>query len=51
LSKRESLDAGNVAQIKEPNVGEDLAFPHITGDDAAEYVDLDSHVGCGKDPR
>lgn len=51
LGKCEGLDAGNVAQIKEPDVGEDLAFPHIAGDYAAKDVNLDSHVGRGIDPR
>lgn len=51
LGKREGLDAGNVAQIKEPNVGEDLAFPHIASDYAAKDVNLDSHVGRGINPR
>lgn len=51
LRKCESFDAGDVAQIKEPNVGKDLAFPYITGDYAAKDVNLDSHVGRSIDPR
>lgn len=51
LGKREGLDAGNVAQVKEPDVGEDLAFPYIAGDYTAKDVNLDSHVGRGIDPR
>lgn len=50
LGKGKSLDAGDVANIEEPNVGQDLAFPDIASDDSTEDVDLDLDVAGGIHP-
>lgn len=50
MGERETFDATDVAEIEEPDVGEDLSFPDVASNDAAEDVDLDLYVGCGVDP-
>lgn len=50
LSKGESLDAADIAQIKEPDVGKDFPLVHISCDDAAQNFRLDLDVGGRIDP-
>lgn len=51
LRKSQPLDAGNVPQVEEPDIRQDLALVHVAGDDAAQHLGLDLNVCRGKDPR
>lgn len=41
LRELQPFDAADVAEVEEPEVGEDFAFEDVAGDDAAEDVDVD----------
>lgn len=41
LRELQAFDAADVAEVEEPEVGEDFAFEDVAGDDAAEDVDVD----------
>lgn len=41
FGKVEAFDGGDVADVEEPDVGEDFAFEYEAGYDAAENVDVD----------
>lgn len=45
LGKVKSLDGGDVPDIKEPDIGEDLAFTDEPGDNPTEDVNVDLEIG------
>jgi hypothetical protein len=47
LSKVQAFDGGNVPDIKEPNVGENLAFKDETGHNATKDIDIYLQVSRG----
>lgn len=49
LCKIQALDRGDIPQIKEPDIGEDLAFKDKPSHDTAEDVDIDLQIGSGID--
>lgn len=40
LSKSKALDARNIANVEEPNIGKNFAFPDVSCHKATENVDL-----------
>ena len=47
LGKVQAFNSGNVPDIKEPNIGENLAFKDETSHNAAEDINIDLEVGSG----
>ena len=50
LGKGKSLDAGDITNIEEPNVGQNLPFPDIASNDATKDVNLDLDIAGGIHP-
>lgn len=50
LRKGKAFDTRNVSNVEEPDVGQDLAFPDVTSDDATEDIDLDLDVASSIHP-
>lgn len=49
LGKVKTLDGRDVSDVKEPDIGQDLALKHETRHDTAENVDIDLEVRSGID--
>lgn len=49
LGKVKTFDGRDISDIKEPDIGQDLALKHETSHDTAENVDIDLEVRSGID--
>lgn len=45
LREPESLDGGDITQIKEPDIGQYTAFKDESGHNATEDINIDLHIG------
>lgn len=49
MGKVKTLDGRDVSDVKEPDIGQDLALKHEASHDTAENVDIDLEVRSGID--
>jgi hypothetical protein len=45
LGKPETFDTSNIAQVEEPNICQDLAFPDVPRNNSAENINFYVQVG------